>query len=575
MKAMRFFGLCQNLKLSNSDLENMKKQDETKAKLDSLPACAAEFIKLVIKKMRYRKKVRQDVQAELAAHFEDELKNCKSDDDREQKAQKLTEQFGDAKLLAVLLRRAKKRCRPLWQKYLIHSFQVIGFVVLYIVVRVMFLTIGTANISVNYIDWLNKLVAANKTEAENAKVYYDRAAELSLKIPPEIEKKAAVCTSEGCSINNNWFADFNDSEIERFVKWLTDSQTAFEALRQGSQSPYYWPVYENIESGPIQNTLLQDVMKLLPKYRRLARAMGWQIIYDTYRGRVSDALNNCLVLQTFGRHLQRKGLLIEQMVGIAIEAVAHQRTFMLLEKQDIQVDMLRDFHTKLENNLSNTGPIMDWHAEKVFWYDLVQRGFTDDGNGNGRVLKNGLPLAIKDARSSLAGFFFWSYPDRREVVATIDRYFEESSDLLEKTPYELHLKGESHLWDELGKECFMLQMLGPAHGSLSELSWRLKTARSGLLTVVAVLLYQKEKGGCPIDLNKLVSNGYLKNLPMDPYSDRPLIYRKTDEGFTLYSVGPNFEDDGGQFAKGKKGKLRLWADEGDAVFWPVRKPNLP
>jgi len=92
----------------------MKNQHGTKEKNNILPACAIEYIKLVIKKMRYRRKVRQDVQAELAAHFEDELKDCAGDEEKEQKASELIEQFGVVKLLGVLLRRAKKRCRPLW-----------------------------------------------------------------------------------------------------------------------------------------------------------------------------------------------------------------------------------------------------------------------------------------------------------------------------------------------------------------------------------------------------------------------------------------------------------------------------
>ena len=74
--------------------------------LQNLPACAVEFIKLVIRKMRYRRKVRRDVQAELAAHFEDEIKDCATDKEKEQKAQQLIAGFGDVKLLAVLLRRA-------------------------------------------------------------------------------------------------------------------------------------------------------------------------------------------------------------------------------------------------------------------------------------------------------------------------------------------------------------------------------------------------------------------------------------------------------------------------------------
>jgi hypothetical protein len=53
----------------------MKKQDEKQRAFYRFPACAEEYIKQVLKKMRYRRKVRQDVQAELAAHFEDELQD--------------------------------------------------------------------------------------------------------------------------------------------------------------------------------------------------------------------------------------------------------------------------------------------------------------------------------------------------------------------------------------------------------------------------------------------------------------------------------------------------------------------
>ena len=93
--------------------------------LQNLPDCAAEFIKLVIKKMRYRKKVRAEVAAELAGHFEDELKSCTSDDQKQQKAERLIADFGDVKIIAALLRRAKKRCRPLWREIIARTAQAI------------------------------------------------------------------------------------------------------------------------------------------------------------------------------------------------------------------------------------------------------------------------------------------------------------------------------------------------------------------------------------------------------------------------------------------------------------------
>jgi hypothetical protein len=108
-------------------------KESPKTDLQNLPAPAAEFIKLVIKKMRYRRKVRADVMAELAAHFEDELKGFTNDEERQQKAPRLIDEFGDAKLLAVLLRRAKKRCRPLWRTVVARTFQTAGILILCLV----------------------------------------------------------------------------------------------------------------------------------------------------------------------------------------------------------------------------------------------------------------------------------------------------------------------------------------------------------------------------------------------------------------------------------------------------------
>lgn len=115
----------------------MENQQETKEKNNILPACAIEYIKLVVSKMRYRKKVRQDVQAELAAQFEDELKDCATDEEKEQKAEKLITEFGDVKLLAVLLRRAKKRCRPIWRKMVARTFQTVKVVILCLILAVL------------------------------------------------------------------------------------------------------------------------------------------------------------------------------------------------------------------------------------------------------------------------------------------------------------------------------------------------------------------------------------------------------------------------------------------------------
>ena len=545
------------------------KKKETDTLLDKLPTCAVEFIKLVIKKMRYRKKVRAEVMAELAAHFEDELADCQTEQEKEQKARQLIDEFGDVKLLGVLLRRAKKRCRPLWRKVLVRSFQAVGIIVLYIVICIGRLGIGTPTISVNYVDWLNELVRENREKSENAKLYYDQAAELYIKCPAAIEKKRRGC---GYDVNSNWPSDFNDVEKKQLSKWLADNKPAFEKVREGAEKLYFWPIYESNEPELMRGGLLGNAMEPLAGYKNIARALDWQIQYKIYRADIESALNDCVVLQNFGSGMQGKGLLIEQLVGTAIEGLALQRIFMVLRNEDVPVDMLKRFSKELENGLSSQGAIIDLEAEKAFWYDLVQRGFTDDGKGGGRVLKGGVPFVVGDWKNSVWQLVSFSLPDRREFVAMIDNHFQWTEDLFEKTPCQL--RNEEQLLkqlDEIEKESLMLQILGPAHRHLTKIVWRIRTIRTALLTVLATLVYEKEMGEYPADLNQLVLQGYLKQLPMDPYSDKPLVYKKADNKFLLYSVGMNFTDDGGKVAKRDNGRVKKYAGEGNWVFWPVSK----
>ena len=50
------------------------KPNENRA--DNLPPNATQFIRQVVREMGYHRKARQEVEAELTAHFEDELRDC-------------------------------------------------------------------------------------------------------------------------------------------------------------------------------------------------------------------------------------------------------------------------------------------------------------------------------------------------------------------------------------------------------------------------------------------------------------------------------------------------------------------
>ena len=64
-------------------------------------------------------------------------------------------------------------------------------------------------------------------------------------------------------------------------------------------------------------------------------------------------------------------------------------------------------------------------------------------------------------------------------------------------------------------------------------------------TIVAMQTYKLDKGALPENLNELVPD-YLDELPVDPFNGQTLEYSKADQW--LYSVGTNFEDNGGSKA---------------------------
>jgi len=539
---------------------------------DLLPDCAAAFIDLVTEKIRYRKKVRQEVRGELVAHFEDELRDNASEQDREQKARRLVAEFGDPKVLAALVRRAKKRCRPLWAKVLVRCLQAIGAVFLYLQICALPLIIGRPTIRVNYLDWINDLVRAGRDESLNARPSFDRAAELAAKVPWPPELLAHLTT---------WPGDMNDQQRKATADFLDKNTQAFDVLRDAVRKPYCWRNYqldpETRDSFPQGLTtsfsagLVRHATEPLGGYRDLTRRLRLESEWKAYTGDLEGSLRDCLDLVRFGVHLEGKGLLIEQLVGAALDGCGQSCLFNILDKTNPSAGILKGVQQELEGLYSSQKVVVSLDTEKALQYEYVQRTFTDDGKGNGRVLRRGVPLVASDWRSLLAGLLLFRYPDRREVTRQIDGFFEAAERQIGIMPSSDEWEGNQHKLNEIARGNPFLQLESPTFPRMAQLAWHMKTHRAALVTTLGVIRYQKETGQYPTDLNELVAAGYLNRLPIDPYSGRPLVYRQTDGGFLLYSLGTNLKDNGGKLGTDSQGRPRMWADNGDWVFWPVNK----
>jgi hypothetical protein len=97
--------------------------------------------------------------------------------------------------------------------------------------------------------------------------------------------------------------------------------------------------------------------------------------------------------------------------------------------------------------------------------------------------------------------------------------------------------------------------------------YKMQAQSEAILSTIAILRFQQNRGRLPNDFNELVRADYLKKVPTDPYSDKPLIYKIESGNFKIYSIGANFKDDGG---KGYyvPSSIIGGSSSDDLVLWP-------
>ena len=97
--------------------------------------------------------------------------------------------------------------------------------------------------------------------------------------------------------------------------------------------------------------------------------------------------------------------------------------------------------------------------------------------------------------------------------------------------------------DKYGK--LLLAVLAPELFRISTFQKETRMRSDLLQLSFALAAHKAETGAYPAELAAL-SPKYLKKIPLDLFTDQPLHYNRTVDGYLLYSVGKNMIDDGGK-----------------------------
>jgi tetratricopeptide (TPR) repeat protein len=104
-------------------------------------------------------------------------------------------------------------------------------------------------------------------------------------------------------------------------------------------------------------------------------------------------------------------------------------------------------------------------------------------------------------------------------------------------------KTETEMGEEVGD--VLIAMMLPAFYKVQQSADRSEQTQRNLHLAFALAAYRHDHGKYPNELADLMPK-YLPQIPEDLFSGKGLIYRPAENGYLLYSVGPNGKDDGGR-----------------------------
>jgi len=446
---------------------------------------------------------------------------------------------------------------------------IVGLLFVILAAKVVLILTGKPTIKTNYVAELNRISKpANYDPNHNAVFDYKKAIAVVVEMPEELPSPSRA-----------WLSDMNEIERGILKSWVGSCGKAPEHVRRGSTKRYCW-----IENVYEDNNLTGRPLGLHGgRIRQLAWLIQWHAQLEAMDGRINSALDDIITAYRLGSHLMGPKPTAYQLMGIAIKALSIQTAFVILDKDQLDGETLKDFQRRIQDNIDQNKKEFDFQCEKLMMYDFIQRVFTDNGKDNGHLIPGQIlvfqipenqktkdMLAVegkwRPRQYAKAIWLAITGPDRRRTVQMADKLFAYCDNIKHQTSWKLHNKGIDPA-KQIKDMTRSYRTLRASHRYYRTIRayQAYMTSESALITTIAILRYKTETVRLPETLDQLVATGYLKELPMDPYSDGPLVYRRLDDGFTLYSFGPDFDDDGGTPSLWDRGY-----QGGDQVFWPVQ-----
>lgn len=572
-----------------------------------LPEPAKVMIAQVLKKTRLWEYEKQEIAEELLAHFADGITAGGRVED-------LIASFGDVRKAAKLMRRAKKRNRPLWWKLMRGSARAFAWFLLFYIGLALLLSLRHPNPRTDYVALLNTSTA-NAPESDRAWPIYRDA-----------WTKARMWKFDDASlrVSDDRTARWSRPGDDRWpdaVAFLRDHQQLLDSLREAGQKPSLgwefrtggmetWPAEDRAAftdqpaSKKPANTLFSDelmahstiaiLLPYLSEMRASATLLAADIRWAASEGDAKRVLADYRALVGMARQCGEAPILVNQLVELGILAVADE-TLMAINQSSPQ--SLEKCRVELLHVMASSTPMlkMNLAGERMCFMDMVQRVYSDDGEGDGaptldgmRVMGNLSRITPNPNQPGLTAVHSLALPaavavmaSRKELTQRAEFFYATSQEDAERPLWvKLHARGKTDAllqeW-QTSRSGFRYAMLAMMAGSFerSSLTFDQRGAvHEAAMVALTLEAWRAKAGTYPDDLGELVPH-YLPAVPLDRSTGAPLRYKLVDGKPLLYGLGKDGVDDGGVWVEDKATRWANVPAKGDWVLYPEPEPAEP
>ena len=320
--------------------------------------------------------------------------------------------------------------------------------------------------------------------------------------------------------------------IERFLSGQKEALLKVEEAR---------PIKDSVYEGDLTAGAAFELPHLKP-LRDLARVLALQALMQIQRGDLDACAQTIADQLKLAASLKREPACISQLVRIALEDIALETLERMLSFGSPSPERSAELSRLLADQVDVARMRMPVLHQRAMAVDILRQ------MGSGTLEESvreadGSRILLWLGRGRAKDESVWCLERLNEMVDTTRLSPLEASRKAKEVDDRIEAEGSKRRreisvgWSPAG---LLLPSLSGIHEQAIVANTRLSMARVAL----AIESFRRETGRLPQTLQELVPK-YLDALPKDVFSGSRLRYVLDENGYRVYSVGPDGNDDGG------------------------------